>query len=174
MSRRSTPRLITLVAMAPSGETFIARDADGVVRLYAPARPAHAVDGETVERALLAGFNRVEMCFASWPELDAERQRRAGLIRRDVRADLTTWDAARTRRAFSQLASWIVAGRVTSARRVLQELLHAPVVMQEHTLVEEIAELLDRCSEYETVRVPVDAPDERHAVARARMHLSPA
>lgn len=171
MSRRSNPRLITLVAMAPSGETFIARDADGVLRLYAPARPPEGVDDETVERALLAGFDRVEKSFASWAELNAERQRRAGLIRRDVRADVTTWDAARTRRAFSQIASWIVAGRVTSARRVLQELLHAPVVMQEPTLVEEIAELLDRCSEYETVRVPVDAPDERHALARERILL---
>ncbi len=174
MSRRSPPRLIALVAMAPSGETFIARDADGVLRLYAPARPAHAVDGKTVERALLAGFDRVEKSFASWAELDAERQRRAGPVRSDVRADVTTWDAARTRRALSSIASWIAEGRVASARRVLHEVLRAPILVEEPALLTEVAELLERTDEYESVTVPVDAPDERHALARERMHLSPA
>jgi len=74
----------------------------------------------------------------------------------------------------SSIASWIAEGRVASARRVLHEVLRAPILVEEPALLTEVAELLERTDEYESVTVPVDAPDERHALARERMHLSPA
>jgi len=124
MAMAQTPH-VELVAMAPSGETFIARDPEGVLLLFAPTGPAVAIDDATVDRAVAAGFDRVEASFGSWRELDRERQRRAGLLRRDVQVDVTSWDVERVRRTLARMEGWVDEGRTTGARRVLHELLRA-------------------------------------------------
>jgi hypothetical protein len=149
-SNRRQPRSIILVAMAPSGETFLARDAEGALLLFPPGRPPEQVDDEVAERAVLAGFVRVDMPFASWVALDQERQRRAGSVVRDFAVDVTTWDVARLRRALPALETWIEQGRTGPARTVLHQLLRAPVVRAQDGLLDEISGLLQSAAGHET------------------------
>ena len=86
---------VTLVAMPPSAEVFIARD-DGVLWLVSPpgAGGPERVNEEIVERAVAQhGFERIDQDFDGWAELDAERQRRAGEEMPEVQVDLEHFDA---------------------------------------------------------------------------------
>jgi hypothetical protein len=122
---------VTLVAMPPSGEVFLARDGDGVLWLIpAPgAGEPERVDGEIVERAVVDhGFERVEESFATWALLDEERQRRAGIGLTPVTVDFERFDRADVERLLGALGRARGRGQVARARRFAHRLLAAPVL----------------------------------------------
>lgn len=86
---------VTLVAMPPSGEVFIARDGDALWLVPPPgAGGPQRIDAETAARAVGDhGFDLIEESFASWAELDTERQRRAGIGLAAVKIDVERFDA---------------------------------------------------------------------------------
>ncbi len=165
-------RRVELVAMAPSGETFVARDGAGVLRLYSPAQAPRVVEEEIVERAILAGFDRVGESFTTWAELESARQRRASVLAPSLTTDVSDWDDNRVARALGVVNTWITDGKIAAARRVLYELLRAPGVQRSPATLNQISNLLQRCERREVVHVPTDPPDELKAAARERMLLA--
>ncbi len=63
----------TLLAMAPSGDTYLARDPGGLVWLLQPVVDGESqiVEPDTAERAVAThGFERIDRTFPSWRDLD--------------------------------------------------------------------------------------------------------
>jgi hypothetical protein len=147
---------ITLVAMPPSGEVFLARDGNGVLWLIPPrgaGRP-EPVDEEIVERAVVDhGFDLIEESFDTWEMLDADRQRRAGEELTPAQVDFSHFDGEDVRRLVRALARARDRGQVSRARRFAHRLLDAPVVRGDHTLLDRIVSFLRELDD-----IPVPAP----------------
>ena len=137
---------ITLVAMPPSGEVFIARDGDALWLVSPPgAGGPQRVDEETAMRAVADhGFDLIEQSFADWAELDAERQRRAGIGLAEVKIDVEGFDAEDVRGVLRAVERFRQRGQTARARRVAHRLLEAPVVRREDELYAGIMALLRR------------------------------
>lgn len=155
------PRAITLVAMPPSGEVFIMRDGDGLWLVPPPgAGDWQPIDEETVARAVADhGFDLIEETFAGWEELDAERQRRAGVGLAAVEIDVERFDAADVRGVLRSLNRFRRHGEADRALRVASRLLEAPVVRGDDDLYASVLALLRQLVD-ERVSPPA-APDAR-------------
>jgi hypothetical protein len=168
---------VTLVAMPPSGEVFLARDGDGVLWLIpAPgAGEPERVDGEIVERAVVDhGFERVEESFATWALLDEERQRRAGIGLTPVTVDFERFDRADVERLLGALGRARGRGQVARARRFAHRLLAAPVLRGDDELYERVVGFLLELDEIPASAPPTiaDEPEPERLPARARVqHL---
>ena len=71
---------IALLAMAPSGETYMVRDEFGRTWLIQPpgAGDPRVIEPDVVELAVARhGFDRIDRDFPSWSDLDRFRQARA-------------------------------------------------------------------------------------------------
>ena len=168
---------VTLVAMPPSGEVFVARDHDGVLWLIPPpgAGEPQRVNEEIVERAVVDhGFDRVDQRFASWALLDAERQRLAGEGLTAMQVDFTRFDADDVVRLVAALGRARDKGQVPRARRFAHRLLEAPVVRREDELYDRVVGFL---LELDAITPPVpltivdaDAAEPERMPARARVH----
>jgi len=137
MLHANADRSVTLVAMPPSGEVFVARDSEGVLWLVSPpgAGGPERVDEEVVERAVADhGFQVIEQRFDGWEELDAERQRRAGAGLAPIEVDVEGFDAEDVERVLRALDRCRVRGQIPRARRVGHRLLEAPVLKSDDEL----------------------------------------
>jgi hypothetical protein len=163
---------ITLVAMPPSGEVFIARDDDAMWLVQPPgAGGPQRIDEETVARAVADhGFDLIEERFAGWAELDAERQRRAGIGLATVNIDVEGFDAEDMRGVLRALERFRRRGQTGRARRVAHRLLEAPVVRLDDELYERVVALL-RDLDDEHLSLPVPTADPRRREARERLQL---
>lgn len=169
------PHEVTLVAMPPSGEVFIARDDDGVLWLIPPpgAGEAERVEQEVVERAVVDhGFDRIEQGFATWELLDAERQRRAGIGLEPTQVDFTRFDAEDVDRLLRALDRARGAGQVARARRFALRLLQAPIVSSDADLLSRVAGFLLELDTIPPSAPPsvIHEPEPERLAARERVH----
>lgn len=165
---------VTLVAMPPSGEVFLARDSDGLLWLVSPpgAGGPERVDDDIVARAIADhGFERIDEQFAGWAELDVERQRRAGLGMPPIQIDVGRFDAEDVERVMRALQRYRLAGQVPRARRVAHRLLQAPVLQTERALYERVVAFLVKLDATPTV-TPEAVVDEQRLAARQRVRLA--
>lgn len=165
-------RPITLVAMPPSGEVFIARDGDTLWLVPPPgAGPRKVIDEETVARAVADhGFDLIDESFPSWAELDAERQQRAGIGLTAVKIDVDDFDASDVRGVLRALERFRRRGQSARSRRVAHRLLEAPVVRSDDELHASVMALLYELDD-ERVSLPAPTADPRRLEARERMQL---
>ncbi len=164
---------VTLVAMPPSGETFLARDSEGVLWLIRPpgAGGPQRADEEVVEIATARhGFERIEQDFAGWEALDAERQRRAGL-RAPAEIDVEAFDATDVDRVLAIADRWRREGDVERPRRVAHRLLEAPIVREDDGLFKRLTSFLRELDEVRGTTPPA-VVDEQRAAARRRLRLA--
>lgn len=163
---------ITLVAMPPSGEVFIARDGNTLWLVPPPGAGArHPIDERTAARAVADhGFDLIEESFASWDELDAERQRRAGIGLAAVKIDVERFDASDVRGVLRALQRFRRRGQSARARRVAHRLLEAPVVRHDDVLYAAVVALLQDLDD-EHVSLPAPPADPRQQELRRRMQL---
>lgn len=169
---------IALLAMAPSGESFLARDQSGTTWLVHPpgAGDAEVVSGEIVDEAVRQGWDRVEQTFTSWAQLDNARQVRVAATGRQGRVDVSRFDGEDVRRVLAVVDSWQRSGEVIRARRALHRLLQdATVVRADNGLFETVTRVLTELDEASS-RWPVPAlvrdGDDRFAKAQRRMDFS--
>ena len=163
---------VTLVAMPPSGEVFIARDGDALWMVPPPgAGGPQRIDDETAARAVADhGFDLIEESFAGWAELDAERQRRAGIGLAAVQIDVEGFDAADVRGVLRALERFRQRGQTGRTRRVAHRLLEAPVVRSDDELYASVVALLQDLDD-EHVSLPAPTADPRRREARERLQL---
>lgn len=163
---------ITLVAMPPSGEVFIARDGDALWLVSPPgAGGPQRIDDETAARAVCDhGFDLIEESFAGWAELDAERQRRAGIGLADVKIDIEGFDAEDVHGVLRALERFRQRGQIPRARRVAHRLLEAPVVRTDDELYTSVVALLRELDD-ERVSLPARTTDPRRREALERLQL---
>jgi len=163
---------VTLVAMPPSGEVFIARDGDALWLVPPPgAGGPQRIDDETAARAVAYhGFDRIDESFAGWAELDAERQRRAGIGLGEVKIDVEGFDAEDVRGVMRALERFRKRGQTARARRVAHRLLQAPVVRSDDELYASVMALLHELDD-EHVSLPAPTADPKRREARERLKL---
>jgi len=164
---------VTLVAMPPSGETFIARDAQGVLWLVAPpgAGGPEVITDDVMTRAIADhGFDVVDEQCANWAELDDVRQRRTGTIDGPV-LEVERYDAVDVRRVLTTIERLRTDNKVGRARRIAHVLLRAPVVREDSELYLTIVELLQQLDEAPVFHVPAPSTDPQKVSARRRMSL---
>src|SRR5437588_3073505 len=122
---------ITLLAMAPSGETFFARDRSGRVWLYQPlgAGAPEVVDEDLAERAIADhGFDRIGQGFRTWQALDDFRQVHAERLAPRVKLDRNDLDLDDVARFLAVAQRWATEGEGPRARKLLLRLLRVPAV----------------------------------------------
>lgn len=173
MLQLAADQQVTLVAMAPSGEVFLVRDA-GVLWLVSPpgAGGPERVDEDAVEVAVAQhGFELIDERFDGWEALDAERQRRAGLDAPAIALDVASFDATDVVRVLGIAERWQAAGSVERPRRVAHRLLEAPAARADDELYARLTLLLRRLDESPVPARPV-LVDEPHHAARQRIQLA--
>lgn len=139
-------RAITLVSMAPSGETFIARDRSGRLWLYQPegAGGAGPIDEALAERAVADhGFDHVDRGFATWADLDQFRQEQAARVTPDVMIDRDGFDRHDVERLLGVAKRWIARGEGHLARRLVTELLRVPAVRSDPELLDKLVSVVE-------------------------------
>jgi hypothetical protein len=137
---------ITLLAMAPSGETYLARDRGGRIWLIQPlgAGENEVVDTDLVERAVAdGGFDRIDAQFNSWEELDRFRQERAALVVPDIVVDRDRLDAEDVDEMLAVVRKWIDGGERARARRATFAFLKLPIARTEATIHERLVAILE-------------------------------
>ncbi len=142
----SDHRQITLLAMAPSGETFLARDERGQVWLYQPlgAGAPEIVSESLVERAVADhGFDRIDQSFASWQALDEFRQRRAIRLAERVTVDRDALTLDDVERLLKVAHRWLQDGETGRASRLLTSLLRLPSVRADAPMNDRLLSLLE-------------------------------
>lgn len=136
---------ITLLALAPSGETLMVRDRSGRIWLIRPpgAGPSQLVDVPVVERAIADhGFLRIEQDFENWETLEAYRQERAAEIMPGVAVSRHALDSEDVRRLLGVARRWITDDRGPQARALALELLRTNAARQDINLHEELVSFL--------------------------------
>lgn len=161
---------VTLLAMAPSGEVLLARDAVGQVWLIRPegaGRP-EVIDEELAERGIAEhGFHRVDREFTDWRALDDFRQERAAAVAPAIVVEHESLDLEDVQRLLKVGRRWIAEGNGPRARRLAFELLRVPAVRvheESHDDVVSLLEKLDRAP----VQVRSTPATELQSAARAR------
>lgn len=141
---------ITLLAMAPSGETFFARDQFDRVWLYQPrgAGPPAVVSEPVVERAVVAhGFERMEVAFPTWQALDEFRHEQAVNLAPLVDFDQDAIDLDDVLRLVTVGRRWIDEGEGVRARKLVLRLLRVPAVRADDAAHERLLGLLETVNE---------------------------
>jgi len=137
---------ITLMAMAPSGETYLARDRVGRIWLIQPlgAGEPEVVDASVVDRAVAhGGFDKVEEAFDSWEALDRFRQERAALAVPDVVVDRERLDIDDVDEMLVVVRRWIDGSEPARARRATIALLRLPVARADAAIHERLVVILE-------------------------------
>ena len=132
---------VTLVCMAPSGETFITRNDRGLLWLHQPvgAGGAGPVDEATARIAVAEhGFDRVEREFESWDALDQYRLERAARVTPPVAVDREALDLHDVHRLLGVAERWAAGGDEVGARELVFELLKVPVVREDDATYEQL------------------------------------
>ncbi len=114
--------MIMLIAMAPSGETFITRDGNGRVWLHQPegAGGAGPIADAVAERAVADhGFDRIDEEFETWAALDEFRQARAARVTPAVIVDRNALDLDDVERLLGVGKRWRAEGQGARARRLV-------------------------------------------------------
>lgn len=137
---------ITLVCMAPSGETFVTRDERGLMWLHQPvgAGGAGPVDEATATFAVAQhGFDRIERTFDDWPALDDYRLERAALVTPAVVVDREAFDVHDVRRLLAVAQEWAAKGDALGASSLVLELLKVPAVRDDPETYAALVEFLE-------------------------------
>lgn len=135
---------LRLLALAPSGETYIV-EIGGRTWLVQPpgAGGSRVVDETVVERAVSEhGFDRVDRVFHSAEDLDAYRNEVAARIAPEFATRPESYDADDVRRLLVVAKRWR-ANRDPRGVPLVRSLLQTPVVATNAELLSEIAALLD-------------------------------
>src|SRR4051794_9434772 len=167
-TRRRLISPIILVAMAPSGETFITRDSGGRLWLHQPegAGGAGPIDQESALRAVADhGFEPLDREFADWASLDDFRQERAAQVTPAVVVNVNAFDLEDVDRLLAVGRDWKDEGDLTGAWRLVRELLRVPAVRADATALETLADFLAELSKPQDGPPPVSTSP---AKARAR------
>lgn len=161
---------IVLLAMAPSGETFFARDSSERVWLIQPegAGPPRTVDDRLVQRAVADhGFERVEREFSTWPELDDFRQALATRVTPDQIIDRDAFDLEDLRLLIDVAQRWVAEGEGRRARRLALELLRVPAIVADLETHEWLVSFIESLDEPRAGLRSVPSTS-RQSAARAR------
>ena len=161
---------ITLLAMAPSGETYLARDRFGKVWLFQPvgAGETTEVDAGLVERAVaFGGFDRIDEHFDSWDELERFRQVRAALVVPDVVVDPERLDGDDVTEMLVVATRWRDAGEPVRAQRAVLALLRLPIARADPDLNERLVSFLEGLTQ-PPARFPSEPRTAMHQAARER------
>ncbi|HJQ03106.1 MAG TPA: hypothetical protein VJ851_16035 [Jatrophihabitans sp.] len=174
----SEQRGLVLLAMAPSGETFLVRDRQGTVWLVLPpgAGLPQQASGQDVEDAVARhGWNRIDREYTSWSELDAGRQQLVVSRGAQARVDVSGFDAEDVRRVLGVISGWRQRGDAVRGRRVLHKLLReAPIVRRQDELYEAVNEALkelDAMSPEPPPTILWFADHPRHLEAQDRLKI---
>ncbi|HVF13722.1 MAG TPA: hypothetical protein VM942_03935 [Acidimicrobiales bacterium] len=122
---------IALLAMAPSGETYMVRDEFGRTWLIQPpgAGDPRVIEPDVVELAVARhGFDKIDQDFPSWSDLDRFRQARAASAAPPLAVEARPLDLDDVERLFRVVRRWADQGEVHCARRAVFALLAAPAV----------------------------------------------
>jgi hypothetical protein len=137
---------LVLLAMAPSGETFLVRDRQRTIWLVlAPGAglPQQATDQDVDDSIIRHGWNRIDREFNSWSDLDAGRQQLVSSRGPRVQVDVSRFDAEDVRRVLAVVSNWRQRGDGVRGRRLLHRLLReAPVVRLSDELYDAVTEAL--------------------------------
>jgi hypothetical protein len=171
-------RGLVLLAMAPSGETFLVRDRQQTIWLVLPpgAGLPQQASSEDVDDAVAGhGWDRIEREYPSWADLDAGRQQLVASRGPQARVDVSRFDAEDVRRVLGVVAGWRQGGDIVRARRVLHRLQReAPVVRQQDELYVAINEALDELDAMSPEPPPIalrSTNDPRYIEARDRLQI---
>lgn len=167
---------ISLLAMAPSGETYLARDAFGRVWLMQPrgAGEPEIVDPSLVDKAVAyGGFDRVDEAFDSWADLDRFRQGRVAMIIPEVAVDTDRLDCDDVDEMLTIALRWVDDGEPQRARRAALALLRLRVVREDDHLNERVVALLEELDQPPEV-FPTEAKTEEQRAFRDRWNQRPA
>ncbi|MBE2318438.1 hypothetical protein DVA67_020825 [Solirubrobacter sp. CPCC 204708] len=165
----------TLVAMPPSGETYIARDDHGVLWLITPpgVPGPERIDTVVLRRAVAEhGFERIDRVCDSWADVDRARQELATTLELPQRDELEEFDAEDLRRVLRHAARMHVQGDVLRPRRVAHSLLRAPAAKADDEVYTAILDFLEQLDNAPLLTPAVAPPaDAQKAEARQRMLL---
>jgi hypothetical protein len=171
-------RGLVLLAMAPSGETFLVRDRQQTIWLVLPpgaGLPQQASSEDVDEAVARHGWDRIEREYASWSDLDSGRQQLVASHGPQPRVDVSRFDAADVRRVLGVVADWRQRGDAVRGRRVLHRLLReAPIVRQQDDLFDAVNEALTELDTMSPEPPPTAlrfANDRRHIEARDRLQI---
>ena len=165
-------RPIILVAMAPSGETFITRDSGGRLWLHQPegAGGAGSIDEARARRAVADhGFEPVDREFADWASLDEFRQQQAAQVTPAVVVEVDAFDLEDVDRLLAVGRDWKDEGDLTGAWRLVVELLRVPAVRADAATHETLVGFLAELSKPEDGPSPASTSPVK-ARARERWH----
>ncbi len=158
---------VTLVCMAPSGETFITRNERGLLWLHQPvgAGGAGPVSEATARIAVVEhGFDRVEREFESWDALDEYRLERAAQVTPPIVVDRDAFDVDDVRELLGVAERWAAGGDDVGARELVFELLKVPVVREDDATYEQLLGFLGRLVRPRPIDVPLPSdPRKRRA-----------
>lgn len=161
----------TLVAMAPSGETFISTTSTRGPWLHvAPgAQGAGPIEPADVDRAVADhGFIRVDRAFATWTELDDDRNRRAAEAIAPVEIDVDELDRDDIDELLGVAERWLGQHERARAGRLVTRLLRASVVKSSPALLDAISAILERATESTTSSYVRSAEDPVKQMAHRR------
>lgn len=136
---------ITLLAMAPSGETYLARDRAERVWLFQPigAGEPEIVDPSLVGRAVAhGGFDRVDRDFESWDDLDRFLNDRASLVVQEFVRDPSELDSHDVARLLAVARSWMDDGHHRRATQTALALLSLPAARADVAVHDRLVALL--------------------------------
>jgi hypothetical protein len=155
---------IALLAMAPSGETYMARDPFGRVWLLQPpgAGEPLVIDASVVDAAVgKHGFERVDREFTSWAELDRFRLEMASLTTRLPAAEARPLDLEDVARLFGVVRRWAAGGETSRARQASFALLEEPVVLGDPAVHHRILLFLKDLGEPRSLLAPDPGSDDK-------------
>lgn len=150
---------ITLVSMAPSGETFITRDGRGRLWLHKPQGAAGAgqIDRATAALAVAKhGFEPIGQEFVDWPSLDDFRQARAALVTPATIIDRDALDMDDVHEMLDTGREWASEGMHERAHRLATSLLRVPAVVGDAEVRDEVLRFLEELGPGRVV--PLRAP----------------
>ena len=131
-----------LVAMAPSGETYISFTPDRGYWLHVPvgARGAGPINESMVEQAVaLHGFERLGVDVGTWEEL---KQAVEEHTTPPPEIEDATFDAVDVREMLHVARQWAAEGEGDRARRLVVELLKVPTVRSDDHLYDAVVAML--------------------------------
>jgi len=124
----------TLLAMASSGDTYLARDPAGLIWLFQPlgAGEPRVVELDAVERAVaFHGFDPIDREFPTWADLDDFVEEQAARTAPDATIDRQSMDLADVERLLAVVAAWAEEGAGDQAMGAALALLEVPAVLDD-------------------------------------------
>jgi len=161
-----------LVAMAPSGETFISRSKRHGLWIHLPpgAGGTGPLDAASADRAVADhGFIQIDRDFDTWDQLEGFRQEEAAKFAPPVVIDPADLDDEDVREMLEVARRWMVEGEASQSRRLLLRLLLVPATLADVELHAEIVAALSALSEAAPgLRLRGEPTDPRLLAARRR------